>query len=850
MTTLDALYEVCPDLYLQGTPSSRVLVITDPPPTALHQKGLYFDAVGATTFAVEIEKVQLDPNRFMYVGACPYIPESVWQAGKTQQKNFALPYRSQLVEVIKTVRPAVVVLAGPIAAMVFYGKTVASKSTYGTIANTVYKYPLRADLKILETDNPPDLYEHPVKAITMPSINEISKTTKAKQGVQTSARSLKTALSLNQRRSNYRWCTDIQHLLDNPPELVAWDTETTGLDWWDEGVYPFLLQIATSSNDALAIPLHKDYYPELERDQEKLLRQVKQFLENTPTLKVGHNLKFDFQQMYQSLKIMPDNNYGDTMVLAWHADENQPLNLDDVTRREAPALGCLNDDFNATVDKANMINVPYDKILEYGCNDVCMTFAVYENLARRIHKDIYQWNIYQNVHLPAIKTAAFHLEKNGLPLPRTCLDEAGRKLEKLAADSWATMLKQIPEGIKEKYGDKLLDVSLFNKNSFLRDLFFSEQGLGLKPKVFTGTGDISVSIKEHLNHFVVDYPLAAEYTRFSKIRQTIKSCIGNDEDPKKVTGYKKYIYNDYVRPSYNIVGTVTGRASSSKPNGQNIPQHGDLAVIIQSAFKAPDGWLFVKADYSQLELRLMAEASQDPEMCLVYLANGDIHKKTAITFSGLSEDGYNQLAGSEQKKLRQGAKGGNFGLAYKVSVEGYMDFAFNTYGVVLTREQAEQHMTKWYGLYRNVRDVYWKRIIAFTRKHGYARSLVRHKRHLPEINSHIARLRSEAERLAINNPIQGAGGLIGLAACNRIAAKVEENRWHDRFKLCGFIHDATVSLVREDYLEEGSRLIKWGMEEINFKELFLIDFHTPLCIDFDYSKSLSSEDKVHYDFKL
>ncbi len=152
-------------------------------------------------------------------------------------------------------------------------------------------------------------------------------------------------------------------------------------------------------------------------------------------------------------------------------------------------------------------------------------------------------------------------------------------------------------------------------------------------------------------------------------------------------------------------------------------------------------------------------------------------------------------------------------------------------------------MDKWYAKYPDVKNGYWQRIIKFARKYGFTRSLVMHKRHLPDMNSSRQSVRRAAERLAINNPIQGAGALIGMEACNRLARIIGMKNLQDKMKICSFIHDAIVCLVREDFMEEGQKIITWAMTKINYEQKFLIDaMRVPLTVDVEFSRTLSSDE--------
>jgi DNA polymerase I-like protein with 3'-5' exonuclease and polymerase domains len=254
----------------------------------------------------------------------------------------------------------------------------------------------------------------------------------------------------------------------------------------------------------------------------------------------------------------------------------------------------------------------------------------------------------------------------------------------------------------------------------------------------------------------------------------------------------------FMHPNFLLHGTVTGRLSCKNPNLQQVPRDKRLRPL----FTAPDGWTFVEADYSQVELRIAAMMSGDPTLLEIYRQAGDVHTATAMLITGLPKE---QITEDMRKK----AKAVNFGFLYGMGAKKFVIYALDNYGVTVSLQEAtlfrERFFEKFYGL-----PPWHDRQKKLAKRDKRVRSRMGRLRRLPEIDSGDKFSRSEAERQAVNSPVQSLASDMCLFSFVRLGA---EQDW-DFIRPVGLVHDAIVLMVRTDRLDEGCRIIKDTMEDV------------------------------------
>lgn len=307
------------------------------------------------------------------------------------------------------------------------------------------------------------------------------------------------------------------------------------------------------------------------------------------------------------------------------------------------------------------------------------------------------------------------------------------------------------------------------------------------------------------------------------------------------SGFWKYIGPDSrIHPGFYLDRTVTGRSASSDPNGQNIPKRGrtprlkELVKAYRRIFQAPLGWVIIEADLSQAELRLVAWMAAEATMLRIYnMPGGDIHAATAAKVMGISLAEFNRLEDSIKKDKRFNAKAVNFGFIYGMWWRKFRAFARTDYGISITDEQAEQTRVDFFDLYCDL-PAWHERMKQEAREKGYVRSLHGALRRLPSVWSVDEKVQQEAERQAINSPIQRFASDLGLMGLTIFSQHCPWEVMHP----IGFIHDATVIAARQDYAEEAMHSIKWILENLPLLEWFDLDAPLPILADVSCGASL------------
>ena len=295
-----------------------------------------------------------------------------------------------------------------------------------------------------------------------------------------------------------------------------------------------------------------------------------------------------------------------------------------------------------------------------------------------------------------------------------------------------------------------------------------------------------------------------------------------------------------IHPSFGLHTAVTGRTNCRAPNLQNLPKHGNEAKQFRKMFKARAGFRLVEVDLSQAELRVAAAESMDPVMLRIYREGGDIHKLTAMRVSGRTKAQWESLSEEKQDELRRLAKAVNFGFLYGMWWTRFAMYARTTYGVTITDAQARAAREAYFALYPSLDGWHRKRKQQANRD-GQVRSLHGYVRHLPGIRSVEEAARKEAERQAVNSPIQGLASDIALSGAVRYCKGADTNV----ARLLGFVHDAVYLEVKDGHEETEAAKLKWCMENLAWDNLLLKPLPVAIVADIsiDSDRTLSGMTK-------
>lgn len=846
-----------------GSPNADVLVICDVPTKKAWDRGVPIEGPSLSLFADVMTSYGFTRDSFAFLAPCPPMPDTI-AGSAARESKFIAEYRDEVLAVIAEHRPKLLVYMGGTAGRQVVGKQVAITRARGQMYRLDHiPCPVVALLS-------------PGHVLRRPELQDIFRTDSLLlSSMRDGGYTFEAAEAAVDREVNYYWCTDIQHILDADPAAVVVDTEATGLRWYDPAIEILTVQITYKAGESAVIPLHRGYWPELgPRTRRKLIGQLKQLLENPNVTAGGHNLKFDCHMLREKLGIVVANPDIDTQLLAFAADDNmQEKSLDECVRRWVPEMAGYADEFNATVDKSRMIDVPRDKFLLYAGGDTDATFRLIQRLLPLVQQDEKQWRVYTHVQMPALQAFQNFVEPEGLAVDTVELMRLQEQLDQTAKEMYDELIAMVPAAVKRKHADKGLK---FSRTDFVRDILFSKEGFNLKPVKFTKSTEKlapaermpSTSAKDHLPYFE-DEPFVALYMQYTKVEKMRGTYVGLPSDPAKggdPSGFWKYIVDGKVHPSYMLHRTNTGRTASSDPNGQNFPKRSALAKAYRKIFYAPAGYKLVEADLSQAELRIAAWMAGETNMIRIYQMDGDIHAATAAELIGITYERYVELKDDETpvqsakgwftgvdsylhtqpkeiwgeitvkkflKDKRQQAKAVNFGFIYGMGWRKFMSYAKTDYGVTFTEAEAKDIRRKFFKKYPRL-ERWHQTMRGFVHENGYVRALHGALRRLPSIYSNDEGIVSGAERNAVNSPVQRFASDLGLIALARMCRDMPEGL----IKPVAFIHDALVCLVREDMADTLAGNIKWYMETPPLEEWFGLKAPLPIRSDVDIGDNL------------
>jgi DNA polymerase-1 len=512
--------------------------------------------------------------------------------------------------------------------------------------------------------------------------------------------------------------------------------------------------------------------PEPEQLPLKLvLEKLKPYLEDARYKKIGQNLKYDWSVLYQH-GIRPTGIGADTMVAAYVIDPNGRHNLDTLAMQYLDyKVMTFEEVCGKGKDQLGFDQIPVDVATRYSAEDAWISIRLWQELKRRIEAE-HLMPILATVDLPLVEVLA-RMECEGV-----CLDVSW--LKKLSTEFSAEL-----KTIEERIGAYTKGPVNLNSTKQLAQLLFEELKLPAQGKTKTGYST-DATVLEALAPLHEVPRLLLEYREITKLRGTYVDPLPELRDPK----------DGKIHATFTQVVAATGRLSSSDPNLQNIPIKTERGRRIRRAFVPSEGNVLVAADYSQIELRLLAHMSGDPELVRSFNADEDVHRRTASEIFGIPPE-------QVDDRQRGIAKAINFGLMY-----GKSAFALAA-ELGISRREAQETITKYFARYNGVKR-YLDQSILDAKEKGYAVTLLGRKRPLPDINARNPAVRSGAERMAMNTPIQGTAADLMKLAMIEIDRRLSEDGF--KAKLTIQVHDEVVLDCPKDEVERVQRMITEVME--------------------------------------
>ncbi|WBM70640.1 DNA polymerase I [Buttiauxella sp. WJP83] len=555
--------------------------------------------------------------------------------------------------------------------------------------------------------------------------------------------------------------------------VIAFDTETDSLDNISANLVG--LSFATEPGVACYIPVAHDYLDApVQIPRERALELLKPLLEDESVLKVGQNLKYD-RGIMQNYDIELRGIAFDTMLESYILDSVAGRHdMDSLASRWLKHTTITFEEIAGKGKKQLTFNqIDLEQAGRYAAEDADVTLQLHLKMWPKLEKREGPLSIFKNVEMPLVPVLS-RIERNGVKIDPAILHTHSEQLTKRLAELELTAHEIAGEAFNLA-SPKQLQTILFEKQ-------------GIKPLKKTPGGAPSTS-EEVLEELALDYPLPKvilEHRGLAKLKSTYTDKLPLMINPK--TGR--------VHTSYHQAVAATGRLSSTEPNLQNIPVRNEEGRRIRQAFIAPKDYLIVSADYSQIELRIMAHLSRDKGLLTAFAEGKDIHRATASEVFGIPLD-------SVSGEQRRSAKAINFGLIYGMSAFG-LSRQLN-----IPRKESQKYMDLYFERYPGVLE-YMERTRKQAKDQGYVETLDGRRLYLPDINSSNAARRAGAERAAINAPMQGTAADIIKRAMIAVDAWLEADK--PRVKMIMQVHDELVFEVHQDDLEAVSKKIHELME--------------------------------------
>ena len=549
---------------------------------------------------------------------------------------------------------------------------------------------------------------------------------------------------------------------------VCFDTETTGLD-------PIIAELV---GIAFSWEVGKGFYmpfPEDKVEAQELVELLRPFFESETIEKVGQNLKYDIKVLHK-YNIQVKGKLFDTMLAHYLINADMRHNMDVLAETY---LTYTPISIEALIGKKgkhhlSMRAIPLDKQTEYAVEDADITLQLKEHFEKELGEANTQ-KLFDEIEIPLLRVLA-DMELEGINLDEKFLNSLSEKLD--------NDIKTLEVNIFKEAGEE------FNIASpkQLGEILFEKLKLVDKPKK-TKTGQYATG-EEILSFLAKDHAIIQhilEYRGLAKLKSTYVDALPNQVEPS--TGR---VHTDYMQTV-----AATGRLSSNNPNLQNIPIRTERGRQVRKAFVPRDeNYILLAADYSQIELRIIAALSEEENMINAFKNGEDIHASTASKVFGVPLD-------EVTREQRSNAKTVNFGIIYGVSAFGLSN------QTDLSRSEAKDLIDTYYTTYPRLRN-YISEQITFAREHGYVQTVLGRRRYLKDINSRNAVVRGAAERNAVNAPIQGSAADIIKVAMINIHKKLEDGQFKTKMLLQ--VHDELVFDVYKPELEDIKKMVKTEME--------------------------------------
>ncbi len=544
----------------------------------------------------------------------------------------------------------------------------------------------------------------------------------------------------------------------NKKSFFAFDTETTSLDSMEAKLVGVSFSI--KPHEAYYIPInHHD--KNIDISEKKVLEFLKEVMAESKFTIIGQNIKYDMNVL-EKYSIKFNCKIHDTMVMSYVYNSTGKHDLNTLSEKYLNYTTIKYEELAGSGAKQKLFSeIDADKVTNYACEDADITLRLYNFLYEKLSSNKEQLNLYEKIELPLVKILS-KIELNGVNINEKSLSQQSKSL--------GERIKAIEKNIYKLAGKE------FNISSpkQLQEIFYDVLKLPIIKKTPKGQPSTNEDVMLELSNLNELPKLVLDFRNLTKLKNTYTDRLG-----EQVNQFTKKLHT-----SYNQTVAITGRLSSSNPNLQNIPIRTEDGRNIRKTFVASKNHKILSADYSQIELRVMAHLSKDKSLIESFLKSEDIHSETAKEVFSLDKE--------PTKDQRRAAKTINFGLIYGISSYGL------SRQLKIDNNSAKEYIEKYFLRYKGVKK-FMDNIKAEAKKNGYVSTILGRRIYLPNITHNNFQIRSASERTAINAPIQGTAADILKIAMIHIDEWM--NKSDGKIKMLMQVHDELVFEVENDFLD-------------------------------------------------
>ena len=567
----------------------------------------------------------------------------------------------------------------------------------------------------------------------------------------------------------------------NKKSFFAFDTETTSLDSMEAKLVGVSFSI--KPHEAYYIPInHHD--KNIDISEKKVLEFLKEVMAESKFTIIGQNIKYDMNVL-EKYSIKFNCKIHDTMVMSYVYNSTGKHDLNTLAEKYLNYTTIKYEELAGSGAKQKLFSeIDADKATNYACEDADITLRLYNFLYEKLSSNKEQLNLYEKIELPLVKILS-KIELNGVNINEKSLSKQSKSL--------GERIKVIEKNIYKLAGKE------FNISSpkQLQEIFYDVLKLPIIKKTPKGQPSTNEDVMLELSDLNELPKLVLDFRNLTKLKNTYTDRLGEqvNQSTKK------------LHTSYNQTVTITGRLSSSNPNLQNIPIRTEDGRNIRKTFVASKNHKILSADYSQIELRVMAHLSKDKSLIESFLKSEDIHSETAKEVFSLDKE--------PTKDQRRAAKTINFGLIYGISSYGL------SRQLKIDNNAAKEYIEKYFLRYKGVKK-FMDNIKAEAKKNGYVSTILGRRIYLPNITHNNFQIRSASERTAINAPIQGTAADILKIAMIHIDEWM--NKSDGKIRMLMQVHDELVFEVENDFLDN-------AIDKINELMSNCYTLNVPLIVD-------------------